>query len=354
VVAVIGGALVLGASVAPARAHDPGLSAMTLERHHGRVSAHLVVARREIEPLAAMDTDGNGAVSPNELAVARPRLHALGIAAVVVESDGGARHSDSVAIELDESDALHVRLTFPVPQGGAGLVSVPLIHRLALGHRQYVRVRDTAGTLLAEHVLHADSPSFTVSAGAAPRTGDARGFFLLGVEHIATGYDHLLFLLALLIAGPGLRVAAAIITSFTVAHSVTLGLATLDLVRLAPAVVEPLIAASVLFVGIENLRARPLAPRWMTTFGFGLVHGLGFATALRDLGIGASAAEAIVPLLGFNLGVETGQLAVAALVLPLIWRVQRRHVLFVRVATTSSVVVAIAGAGWLIQRTLLA
>jgi hydrogenase/urease accessory protein HupE len=192
--------------------------------------------------------------------------------------------------------------------------------------------------------------------GAAPAhaTGDFVAFLLLGIEHIATGYDHLLFLVALLVVGPRLRTATAIITSFTVAHSVTLALATLGVVRLAPAVVEPLIAASVLYVGIENLRARPLAPRWIATFVFGLVHGLGFATVLRDLGVGAAGDSTIVPLLAFNGGVELGQLAVAATILPLIWIVQRRPPVFTRVATACSVVVALAGAGWLLQRTLFA
>jgi hypothetical protein len=343
---------VLLAITSPAFAHDPGLSALTLELQRDRVGVHLVVARREIEPLVPMDTDADGTVGARELAVARPRLQALGAAAVALD---GATIRD-VGVDLDASDALHFRLLFAPPARTRLHLHVPLIARLALGHRQYVQVRDARGRLMAEHVLQANAPGFTVAlddTAAAAHGHGFRTFLVLGVEHIATGYDHLMFLLALLIVGPGPRAAAAIITSFTVAHSLTLALATFGVVRLASAVVEPLIAASVFTVGVENLRGRRLAPRWMLTFAFGLVHGLGFATALRDLGVGTTGAEAVVPLLAFNLGVEAGQLALAAIVLPLIWRAQRRPRVFVPVATACSMLVALAGAAWLVGKTLL-
>ena len=193
---------------------------------------------------------------------------------------------------------------------------------------------------------------------AAFRESEARpatfwGFLKLGIEHILFGFDHLAFLLALLLAGSRLREAAKIITSFTVAHSITLGLATFDLVRLPPAIVEPLIAVSIIYVGIENLRGRGTSHRWLLTFGFGLIHGFGFATVLRELGIGDTGpAAAAPPLLAFNLGVELGQLAIAALFLPLLWRLRERPSFAPKYAPACSWMILLAGLYWLLERTI--
>jgi hypothetical protein len=115
--------------------------------------------------------------------------------------------------------------------------------------------------------------------------------------------------------------------------------------------VEPLIAASIAYVGIENL-VRGDSPKWRTliAFSFGLVHGLGFADALRDLGINSGQLGIVVPLVGFNLGVELGQLCVAAIVLPILWEL-RRNPSFVRQwVPVCSVAIALAGAYWMVER----
>ncbi|MEO7597450.1 MAG: HupE/UreJ family protein, partial [Opitutus sp.] len=147
-------------------------------------------------------------------------------------------------------------------------------------------------------------------------------FLRLGVTHIWTGYDHLLFLFGLLIVCRTLRTVVAIISCFTVAHSLTLALATFDLATLSPRWVEPAIAASIVFVGLENLWRRGAEPRgrMLVTFCFGLVHGFGFANVLRGLGVGSGGRGIALPLFTFNLGVELGQIAVASLVLPIMWQ----------------------------------
>ena len=115
-------------------------------------------------------------------------------------------------------------------------------------------------------------------------------FLSLGVKHILTGYDHLLFLFGLLIVARGFLSALTIITSFTIAHSITLAVATLHLVQIPSRIVEPLIAASIVFVGVENLLRGDIPnARRMVPFGFGLIHGFGFASALREAGIGSGA-----------------------------------------------------------------
>ena len=145
-------------------------------------------------------------------------------------------------------------------------------------------------------------------------------FFFMGVEHILTGYDHLLFLFGLLIAMSQFRATVWVITCFTLAHSTTLALAAFDVVRVPGRIVEPLIAATIIYVGVENLlRSGGPTGRWRLTLIFGVVHGLGFATELKEKLAGMIGAKIAVPLVSFNLGVEAGQMAVAALVLPIIW-----------------------------------
>ena len=183
-------------------------------------------------------------------------------------------------------------------------------------------------------------------------------FFALGVEHILTGYDHLLFLAALLLVCATFREAAVVITCFTVAHSVTLALAALDVVRLPSRAVEAVIAASIVYVAMENVlrfgkdRQR-LAWRAGVTFAFGLVHGMGFASVLRELGLASTPGGVVVPLLKFNLGVEAGQLAVAAIVFPLILVARGRPWTEQRMVPACSVLIALAGAWWLVERVAL-
>lgn len=180
-------------------------------------------------------------------------------------------------------------------------------------------------------------------------------FLQLGVRHIWTGYDHLLFLFGLLVVCRSFRSVVIIISCFTVAHSVTLALVTLGAVHLPANLVEPLIAASILFVGGENLARRGAEPkgRGAVAFGFGLIHGFGFANVLRDLGVGSSGSGVAIPLLGFNLGVELGQLAVAVLALPLLWQL-RKSSAFERVGVPIlSGLVAAVGLYWLLERTVL-
>ncbi len=192
-----------------------------------------------------------------------------------------------------------------------------------------------------------------ISLGGARETSSgAESFFLLGVHHILTGYDHLLFLLALLLGGGSLGLLLKIITAFTLAHSVTLALAALHLVALPDRLVESVIAASITLVALENLfPVRLVSRRWLVSFLFGLVHGFGFASALGPLDLPAR--NLAGALLAFNLGVEAGQAAVIAVTLPaLVWARHRQwEPRFVQV---TSLALAAVGLVWLLERLLLA
>jgi len=261
----------------------------------------------------------------------------------------------SFNLKSSDRNSIHFLLEFSSSNAAGQLrISAPVLANLPRGHKQFCSVYDQENTLLAERMLSGESRELTIDLRTTSSADNSiLRFLVLGIGHILTGYDHLAFLLALLIAGGSLRHNAKIITSFTVAHSLTLALATFGLVSIRPAIVEPLIAASIVFVGLENLFGRRLAARWLVTFSFGLVHGLGFASTLRELGIGGFGARAAIPLLSFNLGVEVAQIAIAAAVLPLVWKLEQRPALALKHVPALSLLITIAGVYWLLARTLL-
>ena len=178
--------------------------------------------------------------------------------------------------------------------------------------------------------------------------------FALGIEHIVSGYDHLLFLGALLLVCGSFGSMARTVTAFTVAHSITLAAATLGGFALPSSWVEPAIAASIVYAAGTNALTRGEGERLGLTFAFGLVHGLGFAGLLAELGVGGDGpGQILVPLLLFNLGVEAGQIAIAAAVLPLLLVLRRRAAFRVRGAPALSAGIAGLGLFWLLERTLL-
>ena len=149
-------------------------------------------------------------------------------------------------------------------------------------------------------------------------------FLSVGVRHIMTGFDHLVFLAGLLLAARSARELVGGLTAFTAAHSLSLALAVVAGIRAPASIVEPIIAASIAWVGLENLVPGRSGLRVMVVFGFGLIHGMGFAEALTELGFGQSPSEMAVALLSFNAGVEAGQLAVALMLLPVVGLIKSR------------------------------
>ena len=181
-------------------------------------------------------------------------------------------------------------------------------------HFQTVLSVRVPGRPSVEFVFLEDRRAATLDLATAAPTGWF-AFIAMGVEHILGGIDHLLFLLALLALARGLWQTVTIVTGFTVAHSITLSLAVLGVVDVPSRIVEPLIAASIVWVAVENLLAPSgIGRRWLIAAVFGLIHGLGFASALTELDLSR---EALVrALVGFNVGVELGQIAFVVVVMP--------------------------------------
>ena len=332
-----------------AQAHDPGLSTARLAVVGESLRITLTFAKRDVDAIQSMPTDSAHA------RVLRG-LEALVRTNVGVEMDGRPTPVEAVAIETDANDNVEIRLDFAHSLATHIKLDMPLIRELPFGHRQFVTLLDGRGGVVVQRMLSAAESTFDgelrEGGESVAQTARVETFLAHGVRHILEGYDHLLFLFGILVVLPSFVSALKIISCFSLAHSLTLSAAVLGNLRVPSQVVEPLIAASIVYVGVENLLLRErVAHRGLLTFGFGLVHGLGFATALRDMQIGSGAAI-VLPLVSFNLGVELGQIAVAALVLPtILWL--RRDLRFARHwAPACSVLITIMGGCWLVERTL--
>ncbi len=332
--------------------HDPGLSSVRIVRAGDGMVVHAAFANADFQAATSFDANGDGAIDAAELLAAAAPLRELATAAFVVRGTDGACELLGLQTAIASNHDIELTLNF-VARDGEATLDLEFLRRLSRGHRCYVAALGAGETILADALLGGGLREFRVpgAAAAAAGFGQARHFLLLGIEHILTGFDHLAFLLALLAAGVTLRRAVATITAFTVAHSLTLVAAALGLVRLPSVLVESTIAVSIVWVAIANLvqRGERRSHRWPLAFGFGLVHGFGFASVLADLHVGGS--DMLVPLLTFNLGVEVGQLAFALVIVPLLAVAMRRA--FARcLPTVLSAAVGLAGLWWFCERAL--
>jgi hydrogenase/urease accessory protein HupE len=341
-----------------AAAHDPGLSSLTIRLSTSSLQATLTMAVKDASQLAELDQNHDGTVTQVEFGRSRRQLDTAVARQVVIAADGKVAKDKSIRSRLDENNNVEVRLDFGATIFSSLEIQSNLIASLPLGHRQYLQVQNLAGETVFDRLLSASVHRVTVqmphtSASMAPfeTVRSFANFLSLGVKHILTGYDHLLFLLGLLIVARGFVSALTIITSFTIAHSITLTVATLHLVQIPSRIVEPLIAASIVFVGVENLLRGDIPnARRMVPFGFGLIHGFGFASALQEAGIGAGTGGIVLPLFSFNLGVEFGQIMVAAVALPIIWKLRENPMFVGRWAPACSAAVVVLGSFWFIER----
>jgi hydrogenase/urease accessory protein HupE len=368
----------LGGSVT--LAHDPGISTAQGELRSDALVLTTGFAPLDVQHLLPPEARSGETWNLSDFEAVRGAL--MLIAPQLWEARLGevALAPRAARVQLLAGDNVSFEVTFPLASlGGKLALRLVKIAELPEGHRQFVIIADERGSTVAKKLLSArdfglevprlgaarTDPGSVATTAATPAESAGGGgtvneaptfwsFIELGVEHIWTGYDHLLFLFALLVVCRSFRSIVAIISCFTLAHSLTLALATLDVVALPSRWVEAAIAASIVFVGVENVWRRGAEPRgrWALTFGFGLIHGFGFASVLRDLGVGNTREGIAIPLLTFNLGVELGQIAVASAVLPIIWQLRKNDRFLKQGVPAMSAVVAVAGFYWLLQRTL--
>ena len=239
--------------------------------------------------------------------------------------------------------------------------SYSLLYDVDAQHRGLVRLAGAGESWVG---FSTDARSRLIAFAEVPASTQAWEAFTQGVSHIASGTDHLCFLFALLLPSvlrrraqqwesveklrPALLEVLKVVTSFTLAHSVTLGLAAFDIVHPEPKWVEVAIAASVGLAALNNLL--PLLPegRWSLAFGLGLLHGFGFVGALQDLG--AAGARLWISVVGFNLGVEAGQGVIVALFVPLAFAMRRTWLYRIGFFQLGSTAILCAAAWWVSQR----
>jgi hydrogenase/urease accessory protein HupE len=170
----------------------------------------------------------------------------------------------------------------------------------------------------------------------------------MGIEHILSGYEHVVFLFGLVLLRARLKELLAVVTAFTVAHSITLAIAVLGIFTPSPRFVEPAIALSIAYVGIENFFVKDASKRWRITFPFGLIHGFGFAGALQEINL--PHAQIPTALVTFNVGVEAGQLFAMSLVLPMVMLIRQKDWFEPQGVRVLSGAVALAGGIWFVMR----
>ncbi|HEU4409515.1 MAG TPA: HupE/UreJ family protein [Polyangiaceae bacterium] len=345
----------LALSPGAALAHSVGLSRGEYALAGDALSAELYFARGELLAFAPeLDADRDRALSAAEAAASAALERALGPQLKADRGGAPCAREGALAASLVEEDGVLVRAAFRCPGRAPALsLALPFVEALGAGHRHLGAFRQ-AGAGPAEFVAlrGKTSASFDLpEGGAASAHAEGSGplaLFRMGVEHILTGYDHLVFLFGLVLVASRLRSLVAVVSAFTLAHSLTLGAAALGAWAPSPALVEPAIALSIAYVGVENFVLKNEGRRWLVTFPFGLVHGFGFAGALRELAL--PKAEVVGALVSFNLGVEAGQLAVLAVVLPAL-ALARKSPAFARHGLRAlSAGVVLAGLGWFVER----
>jgi hypothetical protein len=255
---------------------------------------------------------------------------------------------------LPDQDAIEITWNAPAGAPIGRLTVAAQLFPYDVNHQTFLNVYE-GGVVTRQEVLNAARTSVDFFSGT--RQGLLAvftGFTVSGIHHIAIGPDHILFVIGLLLLGGTLRRLLLIVTAFTLGHSVTLALATLQIVDPPARLIEPAIALSIVFVGADNLLAGPGGRdvRAWAALAFGLVHGFGFASVLRDAGLPNRALG--LSLFSFNLGVEIGQALIVVVVASTLAAVRQRNPqLARRIAVGGSIVVVLAGAYWFYERVFL-
>ena len=387
-------------AASPAQAHKSSDAYLFFDQQTERTTLRWDIALRDLDQALPLDADGNRELTWGEVRAAWPRIDALALASLAVP--GCAFEVTGHALEQRNDGAYAVlQMAAPCQMAAGAALHYSLFVDLDPTHRGIVRHTVAGATPNLRMLVPAAIPvavraapasaalpaaaspasatdlsaptAAPVAAGAVPAPASpapatdshSPSFIGEGVHHILTGYDHLLFLLCLLLPSvlrrePGRWLAVAgwreallpvakTVTLFTLAHSVTLALAALGWVKLSPSFVEPAIAATIMLAAFDNLRPWLLRWRGWVTFVFGLVHGFGFAGVLGELQV--PPAQFGWALFQFNLGLELGQLSLVLLVVPLLFALRRRPVYVPVVLRAGSGLALLLAAVWLVERT---
>ena len=351
-----------------ASAHKASDSYLNLAVEGQRIEGRWDIALRDLELAVGLDADGDGNLTWDEVRARHGAIEAYALSRLKL-SAGGADCPLQVTQQLVDShtDGAYTVLILrgacaaPVDTLSVGYT---LLAEIDPQHRGLLALRQGSATSTA--ILGPDNPQQQLRVAEPARWRQFADYLKQGTWHIWIGFDHILFLLSLLLPAvllyrdrqwvgrEGFRSAGMdvvrVVTAFTLAHSLTLTLAALGVLALPSRLVESAIAASVIVAALNNLRPIYQRGRVLFAFGFGLLHGFGFASVLADLGLPQDAL--LLSLVGFNVGVELGQLAIVAVFLPVAWWL-RKGLFYRRVVMLGgSAAIALIAAVWLLERAL--
>ena len=358
----------------PALAHKPSDSYLSLRIDEARLIGQWDIALRDLEYAIGLDADGDGNITWGEVKARHNDIASYALARLEIRSGSGGDSGDAaqpcplkvVGHMLDDhSDGAYAVLQFEA-QCPAAPAALTLRYRLFFDfdaqHKGLLRL-DVRGASLSG-VFAADRAEQHFAIARVTPFGQFLAFTREGIWHIWIGFDHILFIISLLLPAvllfasggwrPVPRFAPAfwdvlrVVTSFTLAHSITLSLAALGAIALPSRLVESTIAASVVLAALNNIRPVVQGRRWMVAFGFGLIHGFGFASVLTDLGLPENAL--FIALAGFNIGVEIGQLAIVSAFLPLAFALRATWFYRRLMMLGGSVAVTAIALAWFIER----
>ena len=363
------GILALVGLLPAAQAHKPSDSYLSIRVDAAAITGQWDIALRDLDFAIGLDADGNGEITWGEVRVKHAEIAAYALARIAVRSDDAPCTIEPGAQQVDtHTDGAYtvLPLTIRCARAPAQLaIDYALFADLDPQHRGLLNLQAQGVTRTA--VLGPQAPTQRFELATVNRWAQFIDYAREGVWHIWIGFDHVLFLLSLLLPAVLLRRARAwqavetfraafvdvfkVVTAFTVAHSITLTLATLGVVELPSRWVESAIAASVVLAALNNVWPLFHGRRWTVAFAFGLIHGFGFATVLADLGLPREALA--LALVGFNLGVEAGQLAIVAVFLPLAYALRRSAFYRRAMMFGGSLLIAALASIWLIERVFL-
>jgi hydrogenase/urease accessory protein HupE len=343
-------------------AHQMNLTNARVELSSGGlVEVQLAMKASDIDRAVGtqLHDERNGLADPERLTDSSDRIAAYFTSHASVESKDGTPCSPGPVKLEPDADGVIGRTLWSCGDSAGDLVyhSTVLID-VDPAARQVVLI--TAGPDTSQALLDQRHTQIRLTASAPPLLGVVERYVAAGIEHIFLGYDHIAFLVGIVLWAPRVWPVIKIVTAFTLAHSITLSLAALGIVVVPGAIVEPAIAASIVYVSLENFFSRSVDKRWRDTFAFGLIHGFGFASALQQFGLPR---DAVAPALGaFNIGVEIGQVAIVSMIIPILigtdWLMAAiRHKQPARMASfvyVLSSLIASLGFYWVIERTVLA
>jgi hypothetical protein len=329
------------------------VSAHDIPRSESRVEVRgreaRVVLKLNLLEMRGVDTDGDGAISYDELENAIDRIYAEVKTHYVLLSPDPPVQVTLKHYGISEDHVLDLEMSYIFPRDVTQLQIVSTLYQITQPGDQHLLTVNFNGEL-HEAILDAEHQAATFNAGVTSSRKTAASFMKLGIEHIFTGYDHLAFLVGLLIVTTSLGSMIKVITSFTVAHSITLALATFDLVIIPARITESLIALSIGYVAAENLLGIRAIERYRITFLFGLVHGFGFSNVLREMQLSRS--HLALSLFSFNAGVEVGQIIFVLVTFPLIVYLARTH-WQQQIKVAVSLTVMCLAVYWFVQRAFL-